>query len=75
MTMRNIQVTEDIIIGANEPLVMLSGPCVIESEEHTLFCAAELQKIFAPFNKIFSGGFKAKRAATETDEGATPASN
>lgn len=31
--------------------------------------------IFAPFNKIFSGGFKAKRAAAETDEGATPAGN
>jgi 2-dehydro-3-deoxyphosphooctonate aldolase (KDO 8-P synthase) len=70
--MRKIQVTEDIIIGANEPLVMLSGPCVIESEEHTLFCAAELQKIFAPFNirLIFKASYdKANRSSIHSFRG------
>lgn len=35
-----------------------------------------MDKLFAPFRKIFSGGFRtAKREATVDDKGATPAGN
>lgn len=33
-------------IGKGEPLVVMCGPCVIEDEKHTLYCAEELKKIF-----------------------------
>ena len=29
----------DFFIGLESPLTVISGPCVIESEEHTLRCA------------------------------------
>lgn len=34
-------------IGNGEKLAIMCGPCVIESEEHTLKCAHELKKIFS----------------------------
>ncbi|HEX2583349.1 MAG TPA: 3-deoxy-8-phosphooctulonate synthase [Chlamydiales bacterium] len=64
--MRSILIKEGLFIGPNQPLVMLCGPCVIESEEHTMFCASELQKIFAPFNirLIFKASYdKANRSS------------
>lgn len=33
------------LIGKNQPLALISGPCVIESEEHALKCAEHLQKM------------------------------
>jgi 2-dehydro-3-deoxyphosphooctonate aldolase (KDO 8-P synthase) len=70
--MRTIQIKEDLLIGPEEPLAMLCGPCVIESEEHTMFCAAELQKIFAPFNirLIFKASYdKANRSSIHSFRG------
>ncbi len=37
---------KDILIGEGQPLAVLSGPCVIESEEHALFAAESLKEIF-----------------------------
>lgn len=37
---------QDFFIGEGEPLAVISGPCVIESEEHCLKAAEALQKIF-----------------------------
>ncbi len=37
---------KDFLIGDCEPLVVMSGPCVIESEKHCLECATVLKKIF-----------------------------
>jgi len=34
-------------IGKEHPLVVISGPCVIESEEHALRCAEMLQEMFS----------------------------
>jgi len=70
--MRSLQLTDDILIGSDQPLVMLCGPCVIESEEHTLFCAEKLQKIFAPFNirLIFKASYdKANRSSIHSFRG------
>jgi len=37
-------------IGKGQPLAILSGPCVIESEDHCLWTAEELKKIFSKHN-------------------------
>ncbi len=63
---------KDFLIGTNEPLAFLCGPCVIESEEHTLRCAEDLQKIFAKtsFNLIFKASYdKANRSSVHSFRG------
>lgn len=53
-------------IGKRQPLAILSGPCVIESEEHCLTMAEELKKIFSrhPINLIFKASYdKANRSS------------
>ena len=60
------------LIGPNQPLAVISGPCVIESEEHTLFCASQLQKIFQdfPFSFIFKASYdKANRSSIHSYRG------
>ena len=62
----------DILIGPDQPLVMLCGPCVIEGEEHTLRCAEALKKIFAPFSirLIFKASYdKANRSSVHSFRG------
>jgi 2-dehydro-3-deoxyphosphooctonate aldolase (KDO 8-P synthase) len=39
----------NLTVGKKQPLTFMSGPCVIESEEHTLRLASELKKIFDKF--------------------------
>ncbi len=34
-----------VLIGENNPLVFIGGPCAIESKDHTLFMAEEIHKI------------------------------
>jgi 2-dehydro-3-deoxyphosphooctonate aldolase (KDO 8-P synthase) len=56
----------DFLIGGDEPLVVMSGPCVIESEIHTLKCAEELKKMFEKHGVrlIFKSSYdKANRSA------------
>jgi 2-dehydro-3-deoxyphosphooctonate aldolase (KDO 8-P synthase) len=36
-------------IGRGQPLVLIAGPCVIESEQHVHFLASEIRKIAGPF--------------------------
>lgn len=38
---------KDFFIGPKQPLAVICGPCVIESEEHTLRVAEELKEIFS----------------------------
>lgn len=38
---------KDFFVGPGEPLVVMSGPCVIESEDHCLKAAETLKKMFA----------------------------
>ncbi len=59
-------------IGPKEKLVVMSGPCVIENEEHTLKCARELKEIFKDFdlNFIFKASFdKANRSSFNSFRG------
>jgi 2-dehydro-3-deoxyphosphooctonate aldolase (KDO 8-P synthase) len=49
----NLVKIRDILIGKGQPLTIISGPCVIESESHTLFCAEKLAKMMQKFNVNF----------------------
>jgi 2-dehydro-3-deoxyphosphooctonate aldolase (KDO 8-P synthase) len=42
---REISIGKKIKIGGSNPLFLIGGPCVIESEEHALFMAGEIKKI------------------------------
>lgn len=60
------------LIGKGQKLTIMSGPCVIESEEHTLRSAEELKKIFAdhPVNFIFKSSYdKANRSSYKSFRG------
>jgi 2-dehydro-3-deoxyphosphooctonate aldolase (KDO 8-P synthase) len=56
------------LIGRGQPLVLIAGPCVIESEAHVRFLAAEIRKIAGPF--IFKASFdKANRSSVSSYRG------
>jgi len=55
-------------IGRGHPLVLIAGPCVIESEEHVRFLAAEIRKIAGQF--VFKASFdKANRSSAASYRG------
>lgn len=63
---------KDFTIGEGHPLAIITGPCVIESEEHTLRMAEALQKIFRSrnVNYIFKSSFdKANRSSGSSFRG------
>ncbi len=55
-------------IGKGQPLALIAGPCVIESEEHVHFLAREIRKIAGPF--IFKASYdKANRSSIASYRG------
>jgi 2-dehydro-3-deoxyphosphooctonate aldolase (KDO 8-P synthase) len=63
-----VEVTPQIKIGECQPLALIAGPCVIESEEHVHFLANEIRKIVGPF--IFKASFdKANRSSVTSYRG------
>lgn len=55
-------------IGKGQPLALIAGPCVIESEQHVHFLAAEIRKAAGPF--IFKASFdKANRSSIASYRG------
>jgi 2-dehydro-3-deoxyphosphooctonate aldolase (KDO 8-P synthase) len=63
-----IEVNAQIQIGDGQPLALIAGPCVIESEEHVHFLAREIRKIAGPF--IFKASFdKANRSSVSSYRG------
>lgn len=63
--MKKVKV-RDFHIGPEEPLTVISGPCVIEGEDEALFAAEALKKIFSktPFQFIFKSSYdKANRSS------------
>ena len=63
-----IEVNPQIQIGDGQPLALIAGPCVIESEEHVHFLASEIRKIAGPF--IFKASFdKANRSSSGSYRG------
>lgn len=54
--------------GKGQPLGLIAGPCVIESEEHVHFLAAEIRKIVGSF--VFKASFdKANRSSLASYRG------
>ena len=63
---------KNFILGEKQPLTVICGPCVIETEEFTLRAAEELQEIFrhTPFQFIFKASYdKANRTAIHSFRG------
>ena len=69
--MKTIKIA-NFLIGPNQPLAFISGPCVIEDEDHALFAAEELKKLFMSFgfSYIFKASFdKANRSSIHSFRG------
>jgi 2-dehydro-3-deoxyphosphooctonate aldolase (KDO 8-P synthase) len=69
--MRKIKI-KDFFVGPEEPLFVISGPCVIESEDHALQCADFLVRLFQgkPVNFIFKSSYdKANRTSVHSFRG------
>lgn len=67
MQSKKIKIGKNIILSNDLPLVVIAGPCVIESEKHTLQLAAKLKKITAEqkFPFIFKASYdKANRSSS-----------
>jgi len=61
-------IAENLEIGGGAPLVLIAGPCVIESAEHVHFLVREISKIAGPF--IFKASFdKANRSSVDSYRG------
>ena len=72
--MNNAKITKNLIIGENNPLALIAGPCVIESEDFTLKMAAEIRQICDRLQipLIFKSSFdKANRTAIDSFRGQT----
>ncbi|MCD6452330.1 MAG: 3-deoxy-8-phosphooctulonate synthase [Acidobacteria bacterium] len=72
MKTRKIRITSTISIGGGDPLLLIAGPCVIESEEHSFSLGARLKRITEekeiPF--IFKASFdKANRTSITSFRG------
>jgi 2-dehydro-3-deoxyphosphooctonate aldolase (KDO 8-P synthase) len=60
------QITPDLIVGEGQPLALLAGPCVIESEDFTLKMAEAIKRVCdrLNINLIFKSSFdKANRTS------------
>ncbi|HTC89515.1 MAG TPA: 3-deoxy-8-phosphooctulonate synthase [Bryobacteraceae bacterium] len=56
-------------IGRGRPLMLIAGPCVIESEAHVRFLAGEIRKIVGP-SFIFKASYdKANRSSVDSHRG------
>jgi len=66
MKVRNVKIQNNVVFGKSKPFILISGPCVIESEYHSLHMAERIKEISnrldIPF--IFKASFdKANRTA------------
>lgn len=69
--MKHVRV-KDFLIGPGQPLAMMSGPCVIESEEHSLRAAETLKRMFEKHQVrlIFKSSYdKANRSSYDSFRG------
>ena len=70
--MTRTQITNTLSIGDRQPLTLIGGPCVIESEEFTLKMAEEIQKVCdrLEISFIFKSSFdKANRTSINSFRG------
>jgi 2-dehydro-3-deoxyphosphooctonate aldolase (KDO 8-P synthase) len=63
-----VQVAPTLAVGDGAPLLLIAGPCVIESEEHVRFMASEIGRVVGPF--VFKASFdKANRSSLRSYRG------
>ncbi|MDR2772308.1 MAG: 3-deoxy-8-phosphooctulonate synthase [Elusimicrobiota bacterium] len=72
MASKTIKVSDKVVIGNDLPIAVIAGPCVIESQDHAIFMAAQIKKIASslkiPF--IFKASFdKANRSSIDSYRG------
>ncbi len=72
MQTQRVEITKNLSIGGGSPLVIIAGPCAIESQDFTLFMAKALsevtQRLNVPF--IFKSSFdKANRSSIHSYRG------
>ncbi|RJP58011.1 MAG: 3-deoxy-8-phosphooctulonate synthase [Candidatus Auribacter fodinae] len=70
--MQSVMFTKDIIVGDNNPLVIIAGPCVLEDFDIALLIARELKKITNEFQVpyIFKASYdKANRSSLNSFRG------
>jgi 2-dehydro-3-deoxyphosphooctonate aldolase (KDO 8-P synthase) len=70
--MNKILKIHDFTLGAKQPFAVISGPCIIEDEEHTLQCAETLVKMCTELNipLIFKASYdKANRSSIHSFRG------
>ncbi len=70
--MQTVQIDRHFMIGEGNPLALLGGPCVIESEDFTLKMAAEIKKVCDRLNVnyVFKSSFdKANRTSINSFRG------
>lgn len=66
MHTRSFKITPDITLGDQQPLLLIAGPCQIESRDHTLMIASELKSRLKglPIKLVFKASFdKANRTS------------
>lgn len=72
MTRRSFEFTPSIRVGADEPLLVIAGTCVVESRESALEHAEELAQIAArrPISLVFKASYdKANRTSHQSARG------
>lgn len=57
MTSTTVQISKTIRVGDGEPLLLIAGPCQLESYNHSIMIASTVQKLCSKFNINFA--FKA----------------
>ncbi len=70
--MHQIKITNNISAGHSFPLLIIAGPCVIESERHTLMMAEKLKELSGRLNVplVFKASFdKANRTSIDSYRG------
>ncbi len=72
MQVKEVKITKNTSIGEKKPLLIIAGPCVIESEMHTLKLAEKVKKVSEkvrlPF--VFKASFdKANRTSADSFRG------
>jgi len=63
---------KNIRVGKKQPLLFILGPCVIESRDHTLFMAEQLQELMAKLRQsfVFKASYdKANRTSVDSFRG------
>lgn len=64
----DLTLSPGLTFGGGAPFTLIAGPCVIESEDHARFLAAEIRKIAGPY--VFKASFdKANRSSVSAYRG------